>query len=353
MGVMMLDQRIKELITKIPKAENHIHLEGSITCELLLLFGGRNNIDLPFNDLEGARKYILDNTSSLDTFINVFNLVNSVLCNEDDFYELVMDYAKDANRQNIIYRETMISFAVHESRGIPFEVIINGVSKGRKEALEKYGVDIQFIAEIDRAKDKLWSVDFVNKIKDYKESTPIIAVGWELGLKGAEEDNNTAEEFTKAFKLAKEYGFYKTAHCGEAQGPWSVWDAINHLEVDRIDHGVQASKDKELVDYLADKKIPLTVCPSTNILCSLYQTFKDHPLNELKDGHVIVSINTDDPAYIFDDLISEYIKVAEAYDYSAEDIIELVRNSFEYSFVGKKYLNEVNAFIEKWDKGSL
>lgn len=346
----MINKKLMELISSIPKAENHIHLEGSITCELLLRFGKRNNVALPFDDVEGAKKYILANTSSLDTFINVFNLVNSVLFTADDFYELVMDYAQDAARQNIIYRETMISFAVHEKRGVPMETIMEGISKGRKDALEKYGVDIQFVAEVDRAKDGEWSKDFVKKIIEYKESAPIVAVGWELGLEGAEEDNNKAEEFTEAFEMAQQAGFFKTAHCGEAQDAWSVWDAIKHLKVDRIDHGVQAAGDPELVKYLADKKIPLTICPSTNLLCGLYDSFKDHPLGAMRKSGVIVSVNTDDPAYIFDDLNAEYAKVVEAYGYGEDDVIELVRNSFAYSFAGKQYVSSVDDFVAAWKK---
>jgi adenosine deaminase len=341
----MIDSKLMELITSIPKAENHIHLEGAITCELLLCFGKRNNVTLPFDNVIGAKKYILANTSSLDTFINVFNLVNSVLFTADDFYELVMDYAQDAARQNIIYRETMISFAVHEKRGVPMETIMEGISKGRKEALEKYGVNIQFVAEVDRAKDGEWSKDFVRKIIKYKESAPIVAIGWELGLEGAEEDNNKAEEFTEAFDMAQEAGFYKTAHCGEAQEAWSIWDAINHLKVDRIDHGVQAAGDPELVKYLAEKKIPLTVCPSTNLLCGLYDSFKSHPLGALREAGVICSVNTDDPAYIFDDLNAEYAKVAEAYGYEEEEIIQLVRDSFEHSFAGRQYLGNLDSFL--------
>jgi adenosine deaminase len=348
----MMNARIKELIQTIPKAENHIHLEGGIQYELILKFAKRNNVELPFTTIEGARDYIVDKTSSLDTFIEVYNLIGSVIRTEEDLYEMVVEHAKDAKRQNIIYRETMISFAVHEEKGLSTETIVKGISEGRKEALEKYGVDIRFIAEVDRSKDGVWSKDYVNRVKPFKDSAPIVGVGWELGLEGHEEDNNLAEEFVEAFKLAKEYGFKTSAHCGEVQGPESIWNVLDNLGVDRIDHGVQANRDDKLVAYLADKKIPLTVCPSTNVICNLFASYEDHPFNALRNKGVAVTLNSDDPAFIVGDLIGEFMHVAEAYEYTEKDIIEIARDSFKYSFAGQKYLEEFDAWAEKWEKSS-
>jgi adenosine deaminase len=339
-----MEERLEKLIRDIPKAENHVHLEGAVKPELILRFAKRNNVQLPFSDEEGAKKYIIDNTQSLDTFINVFNVVNSVLRTEIDFYELVMEFAKDAQKENIIYREAMFNYAVHATKAISLETIMKGLSDARVDALRKYGVDICYIAELDRSKNSEWTCDFIRKISKYKETAPVVAVGWALGLEGAEDKNYKAKEFGEAFALATELGFRKTAHCGEAQGPESVWEVLEHLDIDRIDHGVRASEDEELVKVLAEKDILLAICPSTNIMINLYPDFAHHPLKYFRDSGVAVSVSTDDPGFILDDLTNEYMKVVVALDFTETDVIDLIKNSFKYSFTGTKYL----ASVDKW-----
>lgn len=347
----------KELIRRIPKAENHVHLEGAIPIDLILRFGERNKVDLPFFTVEEAKKYIVKSAQSLEDFIVSSNLIGSVIQTEEDFYELVIAFARNARRQNIIYSETMISYAVHEKKGITVESVFDGLTAGREVAYEKYGVDIQFIAELDRAKGEEWSEEFVRKMKCYKDSAPIVAIGWELGIEGKEENNYSAKEHIEVFKLAKEYGFGTTAHCGEMQGPNSVWDAINYLKVDRIDHGVQSIKDKNLVGHLANAGTLLTVCPASNVQAHIYPSLEAHPLKEFIVAGVNVSVNSDDPTYIqigsddvYHGLVDELIGVAEKNHFSDETIIGLVRNSFEYSFAGEKYLDLLDAFVDNWDR---
>jgi adenosine deaminase len=341
----MLSDSTKQLLLEIPKAENHVHLEGAITPELILCFAERNQVVIPFVNEEEARQYFRENTKSLDKFINVFNIINAVLCTELDFYELVMEFARTAKKDNIIYREAMFNYAVHEKKGLSLTTIMKALMDARSDALAEYGVDIVYIAELDRAKDSAWTCEYVRKINDYRESGPVPAVGWALGLEGAEDKNYKAEEFKEAFELAREWGFKTTAHCGEAQGPESVWEVLEYMKVDRIDHGVRAAEDDELIDTLARKGLLLAICPSSNVMINLYPDLAHHPIKMLKDRGVKVSISTDDPAVILDSLTNEYIKTAEALDLSEEELIELVRNGFKYSFSGQQYLSQVDAWL--------
>ncbi len=340
----MLSESTKKLLAEIPKAENHVHLEGAITPELILKFAERNGVEVPFGNEEEAKEYFRENTKSLDKFINVFNVINAVLCTELDFYELVMEFARAAKEDNIIYREAMFNYAVHEKKGLSLTTVMKALTDARIDAMDEYGVDIVYIAELDRAKDSAWTYEYILKINDYKESGPVPAVGWALGLEGAEHKNFKAKEFEEAFELARELGFKTTAHCGEAQGPESVWEVLEYMKVDRIDHGVRASEDDELIDTLARKRILLAICPSSNVMINLYPNLAHHPIKMLKDRGVQVSISTDDPAVIMDSLTSEYVKTAEALELNEEEQIELVRNGFKYSFSGQKYLG----LLDEW-----
>ena len=342
-----MDTELTRLIQDMPKGENHVHLEGSISPELLLSLGEKNGVTLPFDSEEGANRYIRENTRSLDTFINVFNVVNSVMCGQEDFHQLVVDFAREGARENIVYREAIINFAVHEHRGIDPRQIVRGLASGRQEALEKYGVDLCFIGELDRSVDRYWAEDFVRRMDQYRKEIPLVAIGWALGLKGKEEDNFRAPEHREAFRLAGELGFYRTAHCGEVQGPESVWEVLENLEPDRIDHGVRGSEDPALVAELARRGTLLAVCPSTNVLIGLYPDFASHPVKYLMDQGVRVSVSTDDPAYILTGLSHELTQVALAHDLSREEVIELVRNSFRYSFAGKHHQEKLEHWLKQ------
>jgi adenosine deaminase len=315
--------------------------------------GERNKIKLPFSDLDGVEKYIKANAGTLDTFIQAYNVMTTVLCTEEDFFDLVVAFAQDAKRQNIIYRETMISYSCHEVRNIPLEAVVNGIVAGREYAEKNFGVELQFIAALDRAKEEDWCINYLNELKKCKERAPFVAIGWELGIKGDEKNNYKAQEFKKAFKYAKELGFSTTAHCGEVQGPGSVWEVINNLHVNRIEHGNRSIEDGQLVKYLVATNMFLTLCPTSNLNTSIYPCIQEHPKKKLIDHGVAVSINSDDPGVLYTNLINEYKILAEAFNLSAEEIISLVKNGFKYSFRGEKYLEELKNWVNCWKKESV
>lgn len=341
----MQETDIRKLITDMPKAENHVHLEGSIRPEMLIELAKKNKADIPFQTTDEAITYIVENTKSLDTFINVFNVVNAVLQKPEDFYDLLMDFAKQAYEDNIIYREVMVNFAVHEARGLNAEEIVEALARGTKDAQERYGLRLRFIAELDRSKDEAYAIDLVERMVNYRETLPLVAIGWALGLKGKEQDNYTAKEHQQAFLLAKKNGFFTTAHCGEAQGPESVRDVLKYLKPDRIDHGVRASEDDELLKLLADQNILLAVCPTTNIMIGLYEDLALHPISKLLSHGVKVSISTDDPAYILSSLSEEIACISIAQQFNKETIIEIARQAFLDSFDGEDLLPILDEYL--------
>lgn len=144
--------------------------------------------------------------------------------------------------------------------------------------------------------------------------------------------------------MAKKYGFHRTAHCGEAQGPWSIWEAIEELDIERIDHGVQAIYDEKLMTYLAERKLPLALCPTINIVPDIFPSIEEHPIKKLMDKGITLTVNSDDPAYIAGNLISEYKKVVDVFGLSYDDVVNLMRNSYQISFAGKGYQEQ----FENW-----
>lgn len=343
----MQRQELERLLAAMPKAENHVHLEGSIHPNMLLRLAKKNKVTLPFDNEADAARYIKTNTQSLDTFINVFNLVNAVLLEADDFYDLLLDFAKKSIQDNIIYQEIMVNFAVHEARGLSADDIVEALARATKEAKDRYGIQLYFTAELDRSKDAAYALDLVNRMVNYRKKLPLIALGWALGLKGKEEDNYGPMEHQAAFTLAREKGFYTTAHCGEAQGPESVHQVLRYLKPDRIDHGVQAAKDPALLKKLAKEDILLAVCPTTNIMIGLYEDLAHHPLSTLLSYGVPVSISTDDPAYLLTPLSQEIADISLAQNLDEKTLVELLRNAFIYSFAGKDLLPVLDDYLAK------
>jgi adenosine deaminase len=201
----MISEKIEKLIKDIPKAENHVHLEGSIPGELAIKIANRNGIDYPFSTGDEINEYIRENVVDLDTFMEADRLIISALHKEEDFADLVLELAKNAKKQNIIYLELMTSPTLSEDRGIPLEVIINGYDKGRRKAKELYDVEIEFIANIDRTISSERSLRFVEELEKYKSK--IAAIGLDC-----EEQGHAGNKHQAAFELAGELGFYRTAH---------------------------------------------------------------------------------------------------------------------------------------------
>jgi len=340
----MLTSELKAFIERIPKAELHCHLEGAIQPATLLKLAARHEMKLPFSDVQGAQKFY--EFTSLNQFLDIFALACSTLKTAADFEEITLDLGADAARQGILYREVFFTYAYHDRRGIPWEEVVRGIASGREKAKQKYGVEMWFIADIDRTIEPQEGVRLVKMAHASRNQAGIIGVGLD-----SQEIGYPAIRQKPAFDLAKELGMRRVAHAGEDVGPESVWDALQSLDVERIDHGVRSIDDPQLIKLLVERQIPLTVCPLSNVELKVYPNLSAHPIKRLVDAGVLVTLNSDDPPMFHSDVLDNYVGVAETFNLGVKDIEMLARNSFRAAFLPEaakaKYLERFDAAVNK------
>ena len=336
-----MTERMRRLIAELPKGENHIHIEGSIPAKTALKLAKRNNIYLPFTTEQGMAAHIAENVVDLDSFMVSDRMINSVCINEQDYYDVVYDLGKDAHEQNVLYQELHLDYPLNEVRGIPIDVVMKGYDAGRKAAKRDFGIEIVFIAGIDRSLSSDTCVNFVRSLEPYLDIVDGIGMD-------CEEKGNPCIKHKASYMLAGQMGLFKTAHAGEDDGSQNIWDAIHELGCQRIDHGVRAIDDPALVKYLADHKILLAMCTRSNIMTRLFENLAAHSIKPLMQSGVICSISSDDPPYV-GNLLYEYEGVADEIGFDESQIIELARNSLAYSIKGQHLLPRFDAWVENWN----
>lgn len=340
----MIDNALDQFIRGIPKAELHTHLD-SVPPELLLRIAQRNNVELPFADVVGAYEWY--QFSDLEEFLGKWKLTTDVLLTETDYYETALELGKDMQHQNIIRREVMFTYAAaHEGR-VELDTIMKGLARGRNQVKEELKLDLYYIADIDRTISPERSLKYVNDIAAYKDEAGILGIGLDC-----QEVGYPAGIHQEAFKRARKLGFNLSAHAGEeyAAGPAGVWDVVNHLKVDRIDHGNQAIRDETLISHVIEHNIPMMLCPISNISINIYNSISEHPIIELRDKGVTVTVNSDDPPFFRADLIDNYIQLVEAFNLGFDDIVQFVRNSFTCSYASSKEKTAYLAHLDNWLK---
>ena len=320
-----------EYIKRIPKAELHIHLEGSISPETALLLADKNKVRLPFTNSTGAKEFFKKKYKDFDEFANVYLTICETLKTAEDFEKVTLDLGADSAKQGIIYREVLFGLSSHEKRGVAWEDIVAGIAAGRVKSKEQYGVEIWFILDISRSIEPDDGVRTVEMAHQVQEKAGIIGIG----LHGPGEKEYPAYRHKPAFDRARQLGFNLVAHAGELAGPESVRDTIASLRVDRIDHGVRSIEDEDLVATLVSMQIPLTVCPLCNIALSVYEDLKSHPIKELMDAGVLITVNSDDPPMVRSNLIDNYMQIAECFSLNIDDIEKLVVNGFQAGFISQ------------------
>ena len=334
---------LKTFVEKMPKGENHLHIEGAIYPEWALKFGKRNHIDLPFSSVEEAQE--LYKFANLDEFLAAFSIAGSTLVTQEDYHDLVVLVGEEAKAQNIIYREVMFTNYSHLGRGIRLETFMEGFREGKEYVEKNLGVEMKFIAELDRMQDGDYSLAFVKSLEPYRDL--ISAVGMDFSEKGY-----PAVRHAEAFRLAREMGFAVTSHAGEECGPESIYDSLDNCGVTRIDHGVRALEDSELVQRLVNEKIMLTICPLSNVALGIFPDLKSHTLKALYDAGVIVSINSDDPPFFFKNLNDNYFETAEAFGFGKEDLYRLASNTFRYSLAEESAKARHLAWLDEYFAGN-
>ncbi|MGD2207314.1 MAG: adenosine deaminase, partial [Anaerolineae bacterium] len=316
---------LHDFINEMPKVELHVHLEGSIRPDSLLALAERNHVSLPARDLQGLREFY--HFTDFDHFIQVYLAVSRCLKTVADYSLIAYEFGADMARQNIRYAE--VTFTPHTNvvnTGLPFDEILAGLNDGRARAQADLGVEFRWVLDI---------------VRDNPETRHQVA-GWAvraldrgvvgLGLGGTEKDH-PPERFADAFAMAREAGLHSVPHAGEVVGPESVWGAIRALKAERIGHGVRSVEDPALLSYLREQRLPLEVCPTSNLCLGTYPSYEEHPIRRLWEQGVYVTVSSDDPPMFNTDLVREYQALADHLDVSAAELERLGLNALRASFM--------------------
>jgi aminodeoxyfutalosine deaminase len=316
-----------ELIRRLPKAELHLHLEGSIQPELALRLAGRHGLSLPGSEdgVEGLRRHY--RFASFDEFLRLYLAISRCLTDAEDFATITVDLARGLAAQNVRYAEVTVTPMTHVARGVAGDELLAGLAEGRTRAREQYGVELA------------WVFDIIRNQADRAEPTLELALrGREhgvvgLGLSGPESLEWPLQPFAPLFAQAKEQGLHSLPHAGEHAGPESIWAALRLLGAERLGHGVRCLEDPALVQYLVERRIPLEVCPSSNICLGVCAELGDHPLPRLLAAKLAVTLASDDPPLFSTTLTDEYLRCADRFSWSSEQIRALAAAGFEHSFL--------------------
>jgi len=325
-----------EFIKKSPKAELHLHIEGTLEPEQMFALAKRNNIQIPFKNINEAKKAY--NFSNLESFLKIYYEGAKVLIKEQDFFDLTWAYALKCKEDNIVHTEIFFDPQTHTKRGISFDIVINGIYKALQKAKKEFGLSFKIIMCFLRHLDEEVGFKILDQALAHKDK--IYGVGLD-----SSESGNPPNKYEKLFKKAIEYGFITVAHAGEEGPPEYIWEALNLLNVRRIDHGVQCLKDEKLVEKLSENQIPLTVCPLSNIKLRVFNKLEDHNLKKMLDKKLMVMLNSDDPAYFGGYLNQNLIETQAALNLSQDEVKRLLINSFKSSFLSedrkKEWINKI------------
>ena len=316
-----------DYIKKSPKAELHLHIEGTLEPELMFELAKRNNIKIPFNNINEAKKAY--NFNNLESFLKIYYEGAKVLIKEQDFFDLTWAYVLKCKENNIVHTEIFFDPQTHTDRGINFNIIINGIYKALKKAEKEFGLSFKIIMCFLRHLDEEEGFKILEQAIPHKDK--IFGVGLD-----SSEIGNPPSKFKKLFKKAIENNFITVAHAGEEGPPAYMWEALNLLNVKRIDHGVQCLKDEKLVEKLSKNQIPLTVCPLSNIKLRVFNKLEDHNIKKMLDKKLMVMVNSDDPAYFGGYLNKNLIDTQAALNLSEDEVKTLLINSFKSSFLNEE-----------------
>ncbi|MBT7608252.1 MAG: adenosine deaminase [Bacteriovoracaceae bacterium] len=332
-----------EFIQELPKAELHLHIEGSLGPELMFTLAKRNKVEIKFTSVEEI--HLAYNFSNLQDFLDIYYAGASVLINEQDFYDLTWDYLEKCSRENVKHVEIFFDPQTHTDRGIAFKTVIDGIHNALSDGESKLGISFKLIMCFLR------HLDEESAFKTLEESLPfkdkIAAVGLD-----SSEVGHPPSKFKNVFRKSLEEGFLTVAHAGEEGPPEYIWEALDLLKVSRIDHGVRALEDDKLVARLVKEQIPLTVCPLSNIKLCVFKEMKDHNIGELLKNGLSISINSDDPAYFGGYLNQNYLETMNGLNLTFEEIGAIAKFSFKGSFLTSdlidNHLKEIDHLVNKY-----
>jgi len=315
--------RLPALLRAIPKAELHIHIEGSLEPELIFALAQRNGLTLQYPSVEALRAaYAFTN---LQSFLDIYYAGASVLLHERDFYDMARAYLARAALDNVVHAEIFFDPQTHTARGVPIETVVNGLHRACEDARSTLGISASLILCFLR------HLSEEEAFATLEQALPLQDKFIGVGLDSSEV-GHPPEKFARVFARCRELGLHLVAHAGEEGPPAYIWSALDVLKVERIDHGVQALKDEALVRRLAQERIPLTVCPLSNQKLCVFPDLKDHNLRQLLDAGLCATVNSDDPAYFGGYINDNFTQVFAATGMTARHAYQLASNSFEASF---------------------
>ncbi|MDJ0958540.1 MAG: adenosine deaminase [Arenicellales bacterium] len=331
---------MESYIRDIPKAELHIHIEGSLEPQLMFQLAARNDVQLPFSSVEEVRQAY--SFTDLQSFLDIYYQGTRVLLGEDDFYDLTWAYLERVHAQKVRYVEMFFDPQSHTDRGVQFETVITGIHRALTDAEEKLGITSKLIMCFLRhlsAEAASQTLDEALPFKDW-----IVAVGLD-----SSEVGHPPEKFVTVFERALENGFLTVAHAGEEGPPEYIWEALDLLRVSRIDHGVRCTEDAKLVDRLVEEQIPLTVCPLSNVALRVFPSLEEHNLKRMLELGLCATVNSDDPSYFGGYMNENLLAVHKALNLSQDDIYRLIKNSFDATFLTddekRKLINELDDYV--------
>ncbi len=337
-----MNASLRTVVQQMPKAELHIHIEGSLEPELIFALAQRNNVSLAYRSVNELRQAYA--FTDLQSFLDIYYAGASVLLEEQDFYDMTTAYLERAHADNVRHAEIFFDPQTHTARGVPFSTVIDGIYRATQEAKQRWGISSALIMCFLRHLSEDDALATLEQALPYRSK--IIGVGLDSSERG-----NPPEKFAKVFARCKKLGLHLVAHAGEEGPPAYIESALDVLQVERIDHGVRCLEDLVLTQRVAQEKIALTVCPLSNVKLRVFDQIKDHNLLELLNAGLVATVNSDDPAYFGGYINENFVQVFDALPLERQHAYQLACNSFAASFLSaqekQQYLDEVDAFFER------
>jgi adenosine deaminase len=323
----------------LPKAELHLHIEGTFEPELIFAIGERNGIAVPYAGVEALRDAY--NFSDLQSFLNVYYAGMNVLRVEQDYHDLTTAYLRRATAQGVRHAEIFFDPQAHTDRGVPFETVVDGIAHALADGERDFGVTSHMIMCFLRDQSAQSAMQTLETALA-RPTARIVAVGLDSAELG-----NPPSKFTAVYDRARAEGLLAVAHAGEEGPPAYIWEALDLLKVRRVDHGVRCMEDPKLVERLSRQRTPLTVCPLSNLRLKVVDSLAHHPLKRMLDAGLCATVNSDDPAYFGGYVGDNVVATAAALSLTDAEVVTLAKNSFEASFIDDAakaaYIKEIEA----------
>jgi len=336
--------RLPDLLRAMPKAELHMHIEGSLEPELIFALARRNQMQFPYPDVEALRRaYVFNN---LQSFLDLYHAGTKVLRTEQDFHDMTHAYLARAHADNVLHTEIFFDTQTHTGHGVDAGVVIRGLHRACADAANEFGISASLILCFLRHFSEQEAFECLEQAMPYLDKL----VG--IGL-ASSELGHPPEKFARVFARCRELGLRLVAHAGEEGPPAYIWSALDVLHVERIDHGVQAMRDPALLQRLARDRIPLTVCPLSNLKLCVFPSLAEHNLGRLLDAGIVATVNSDDPAYFGGYINENFTQTFAALGLSGQQAWQLAHNSFQASFMEegprRACVDKLNQVFETFD----